>query len=1569
MLQNRWRIGVRHLLASIVGAARQSLALAVLLPAFFLPASAQTLLLPSLEPCPPVWDPNHPIFKPIWLDHWQTWLPRYSEDAWQDLLWYPEDKIDDISFRLPWQPYPPSQCIPRWFPPRWAPPQDWTPPSSENEAIYLGSGTGLVDGAGSVCAVPVASPLLAATGQTGFRIPAPATSFGHGGWTHVTSPTPGGTWLSQLYSWDRIQIVRVRSRGRGTPIEDYRNSNLPEPVYEYILYDANGTASPFYERVGGRFEAAFGVEAKLLRNGDTFTVIGGPPWAIHRKGAWRYGFTGMPQIDSPPNQPWGRGQKATVLFIRDPLGNLWERVNDLRFPQSVCWRAPNLTLMRFDSDGRVYYSENVNPPEWQLIGKLEPNAAGGRPQYGNAGFTVYEADGKHVAFQWSSRVVRNTETSLLSEMRLEAGTLQQGYFSSQISKRWLFEKSTDWREELLYQYLYGEPSRASGFLGRLVEEQVGNHYKTQLEFRYLQGRSASETQIYREQTPINAKTSLVHRWNSETNKFSQLEVFRPRLYNTLDDNSSTIFREKEVVRLSEQNGNPIERVFYAFATDSTPTWREEYRYEYAANPDVMTAYVDRQGNEYRWEYEEREARRWHPEIPMTETVLKRAVDPTGVSVSLNYGETWNDFEAGWRYANPPLLASSVQLGENSERRWRFQYSWSESLTPSQPNGLLSGFAEPGRQWWKFFYTPAWFRQPFQLYMVLDPTGRSTRITNWDELGRPTRFEAYPERSGSGPLYQEVKYTDFGLVKEVRSGFAHYAPQAVKYIWNGLQLQEFIDARGRSARFEYVPGSGELSRIDLGDSLYAQLGYDYFGRLSRVAGGNGVGVSYEYGYRDELIRIRHDGDANPERFYYSSCCGQVSLWVRPNEQQVGFDYTPNGWLQEAYIQLGLGQRQRLAYYEYDSAGRLTLARDPITTTTFRYDTQDGDRTGWLESSTVQLLNLNNATYEFRYTYYPNGDVQTGQLSGADFTSSQGFTYDDAGRLISQSYTRQQFLSSVNLSVNYEYDGAGRLTKQSVQVGTDKLETYIAYADHQSVGSVWWFNTYLNNSPKARFTYTYYPDGTVASVDETVGSASTQWRWDYHPDGSLAYEESSSLPDRWRRDYTYDPGGNLLRLPTLANVVPQYQHNQLRSAGSWAFTYTPNGERATEQNNPVAGYQGNWNYVYDVWGNLTQVYRNGQLVYEAKYDAFGNRVWAKVGGQERYYLYEGDTLVAELDANGVIIAEYVWGLLGPVARVSAQGVQLYVLDGLGHVRALVGRVDGSWRITDTYAYDSWGNLIGRRGETNQPFTWNGSYGYEYIPATGLYHVGAREYDPRTGRWLQRDPIDAASGDPNLYRYAENDPVNFCDANGVAREQKQPTQTASETARKPITCPTCGGDGIICNGVHVVPGPGLFDVSKRAQLCPDCNMTGTIPEGGWKGPAIEDLPKASSPEASKLSPEERKAVNDLGRKYGCHTCGAKDPGTKDGSFIPDHIPPSKAEGLDCGVLDASEQHLAPHCKTCAARQGGNVAQANRRAKEWGLTPANAPVKKFCDLPSDKHPSQPPNRRRPGRRGGARK
>jgi RHS repeat-associated protein len=109
--------------------------------------------------------------------------------------------------------------------------------------------------------------------------------------------------------------------------------------------------------------------------------------------------------------------------------------------------------------------------------------------------------------------------------------------------------------------------------------------------------------------------------------------------------------------------------------------------------------------------------------------------------------------------------------------------------------------------------------------------------------------------------------------------------------------------------------------------------------------------------------------------------------------------------------------------------------------------------------------------------------------------------------------------------------------------------------------------------------------------------------------------------------------------------------------------------------------------------------------------------------------------------------------------------YILDALGHTRLLL---DNTGNITDTYVYDAWGNLLkGSEFNTPNPFTWNGAYGYEWLEFTGLYHVGAREYDPRTARWLQRDPIGVGGGHPNVYLYCGNEPVNAKDPSGLQQD----------------------------------------------------------------------------------------------------------------------------------------------------------------------------------------------------------
>lgn len=59
-----------------------------------------------------------------------------------------------------------------------------------------------------------------------------------------------------------------------------------------------------------------------------------------------------------------------------------------------------------------------------------------------------------------------------------------------------------------------------------------------------------------------------------------------------------------------------------------------------------------------------------------------------------------------------------------------------------------------------------------------------------------------------------------------------------------------------------------------------------------------------------------------------------------------------------------------------------------------------------------------------------------------------------------------------------------------------------------------------------------------------------------------------------------------------------------------------------------------------------------------------------------------------------------------------------------------------------------------------------GREWDADAKLQNNRARWYDPTIGRFLSEDPIGFDSGDPNLYRYAGNDPINFRDPSGFTQ-----------------------------------------------------------------------------------------------------------------------------------------------------------------------------------------------------------
>jgi RHS repeat-associated protein len=88
-----------------------------------------------------------------------------------------------------------------------------------------------------------------------------------------------------------------------------------------------------------------------------------------------------------------------------------------------------------------------------------------------------------------------------------------------------------------------------------------------------------------------------------------------------------------------------------------------------------------------------------------------------------------------------------------------------------------------------------------------------------------------------------------------------------------------------------------------------------------------------------------------------------------------------------------------------------------------------------------------------------------------------------------------------------------------------------------------------------------------------------------------------------------------------------------------------------------------------------------------------------------------------------------------------------------------------------YDGFGNVRSATGPQAQTPTGSGGdwrfHGEWLENATGLYHLRAREYDPRTGRFVSRDPIEGMVEAPETlhpYAFAGRNPHTQSDPTGL-------------------------------------------------------------------------------------------------------------------------------------------------------------------------------------------------------------
>ncbi|MBM4344442.1 MAG: hypothetical protein FJ100_13820 [Deltaproteobacteria bacterium] len=331
--------------------------------------------------------------------------------------------------------------------------------------------------------------------------------------------------------------------------------------------------------------------------------------------------------------------------------------------------------------------------------------------------------------------------------------------------------------------------------------------------------------------------------------------------------------------------------------------------------------------------------------------------------------------------------------------------------------------------------------------------------------------------------------------------------------------------------------------------------------------------------------------------------------------------------------------------------------------------------------------------------------------------------------------------------YTRDAANGLLTQRVLGDVKETWTYNGFADVEK------YKVWIPQSVHYQEEYTKR-DGLGRVTERKVTHAylaPDTWTYTYH--ATRGWLTSASKNGAQVGAWTYDARGN--RLSETANGVTtaatfDAQDKQL-TAGSRTLTYGDDLGRVTAEAGPGGDARA---YVWDAGGRLVQaqIVVNGTATQvDYTLDAAGRRVGKKVNGTlVAGWLYDGALRpTAQLDTSGKLALRFAYGSLGhsPDAAVrfdtatgAVAGVYWFVHDQVGSVVAVVDTATGA--VVERSSYGPWGNRTVEvpNAVFSHPFGFAGGL---HDADTGLVRFGAREYDPRIGRWLARDPIGLRGG----------------------------------------------------------------------------------------------------------------------------------------------------------------------------------------------------------------------------------
>ncbi|GHF50698.1 hypothetical protein GCM10010218_35310 [Streptomyces mashuensis] len=613
--------------------------------------------------------------------------------------------------------------------------------------------------------------------------------------------------------------------------------------------------------------------------------------------------------------------------------------------------------------------------------------------------------------------------------------------------------------------------------------------------------------------------------------------------------------------------------------------------------------------------------------------------------------------------------------------------------------------------------------------------------------------------------------------------------------------------GETPRTTYTNAQGLTTKLleykgptPTGDADVTTYTYDRTWQLASVEAPSGDRWTYEYD-----VRGRQTVSVDPDK-------GRTELGYNDLDQVVSATDARGRTLTFQYDLLGrptgtFEGRTQLTALTYDTApngvGRpassTRFVKDPraaepqaYTTVVDAYDTA-----GHPTKTTVKIPKVEGklaGEYSTSTTYNPDGSVKTATLpaggglpaetisTGYNLVGKPTFTYglDD--------YVRETKYSNFGETLQMEHglsSGAKRTWRTNFyEEGTRRLQR--TRLDREGV-----------TDADSDVTYTYDAAGNTTRIADTPTNhpADVQcFRYDYLRRLTDAWAQGAvdcaddpakaalGGPAPYRQSFEYDVAGNRTKETTYATTpggtqtTKVYHPRGKGNAPSHAIdsvdvTETTGGKtiqtRDTYEYDAVGnttarklGTNPKQSLTWDTEGRLSQLATEDGKTTSFLYDAGGNRLLRRDPVNNTVTLYLG-AMELTLDAKDTVSGTRYYAYNGQQIAVRTPKGVTWLAGGQNGTAELA--VDAR-----TQGLTQRRTLPFGGPRDAKPAAWPTDKGFVggTMDSTGLIHLGAREYDPSTGRFLSVDPVVDYTDPQQLhgYLYGRNNPLGFPDPSGM-------------------------------------------------------------------------------------------------------------------------------------------------------------------------------------------------------------